>query len=197
MKEIVAFLIGLFGELKLSARRLSVILILILVILGFFGFENFSKNYYIKKLDAKVTLLERLNALSKDDIQKNPDLYPIYKSLEQELLSFDVRQPSIPKITQLQNSYKLEKAISGASLCLLLLFLYFISEVKKVKKISRSLLGVALLLIVFAAFLGWIGSIIPTMNNPWINYIGFPVLQLVILGFAVGKSISQTKKVTT
>lgn len=197
MKEIVAFLIGLFGELKLSARRWSVILILVLIILGFFGFENFSKNYYIKKLDAKVTLLERLNALSKDDIQKNPDLYPIYKSLEQELLSFNVKQSSIPKFTQPRNSFRLEKAISGASLWLLLLPFYFISEIKRVKKISGALFGGVILIIIFAAILGWIGSIIPTMNNPWINYIGFPVLQLIILGFAVGKSISQTKKVTT
>ena len=29
--------------------------------------------------------------------------------------------------------------------------------------------------------LGWIGSIVPTIINPWINYIGFPILQLIAL----------------
>ncbi|MDD3231088.1 MAG: hypothetical protein PHE09_18020, partial [Oscillospiraceae bacterium] len=38
-----------------------------------------------------------------------------------------------------------------------------------------------LLLALFGGVLGWIGYIIPTIFNPWINYIGYPVLQLIAL----------------
>ena len=38
-----------------------------------------------------------------------------------------------------------------------------------------------LLLVLFGGILGGVGYIIPTLFNPWINYIGYPVLQLIAL----------------
>lgn len=37
------------------------------------------------------------------------------------------------------------------------------------------------LVALFGGILGWIGSVIPTIANPWVNYIGYPVLQLIAL----------------
>ena len=38
-----------------------------------------------------------------------------------------------------------------------------------------------LLLVLFGGILGGVGYIIPTLFNPWINYIVYPVLQLIAL----------------
>ena len=37
------------------------------------------------------------------------------------------------------------------------------------------------LLAVIGLVLGGVGYILPTIVNPWVNYIGFPALQLVAL----------------
>lgn len=44
-----------------------------------------------------------------------------------------------------------------------------------------------LLLALFGGILGAIGYIIPIIFNPWVNYIGYPILQLIILIALIAK----------
>ena len=37
------------------------------------------------------------------------------------------------------------------------------------------------LLALFGGILGGVAYIIPTIFNPWINYIGYPVLQMIVI----------------
>ena len=47
---------------------------------------------------------------------------------------------------------------------------------------------------ILGVFFGGIGILIPTILNPWVNYIGYPILQLVILIISVLKSNSANKE---
>ncbi|HMM05585.1 MAG TPA: hypothetical protein PKD52_02815 [Clostridiales bacterium] len=52
-------------------------------------------------------------------------------------------------------------------------------------KDKRTKVVALLLLLALGGILGGIGYIIPTFFNPWINYIGWPILQIVfVIGLA-------------
>jgi len=51
--------------------------------------------------------------------------------------------------------------------------------------------GGFVMLLLLAAILGVVSMLIPTFRSPWINYIGMPILQLVLL---VIVAVASTKK---
>ena len=75
------------------------------------------------------------------------------------------------------------KAISGASFWLLFaiaaLFGAFGDENKVAGVIGLSIIG---------AIFGYIGALIPTIYNPWVNYLGFPALQIGVILFLSSRS---------
>jgi hypothetical protein len=68
------------------------------------------------------------------------------------------------------------KALSGASIWLLFAILGLFGVFGKE---NRAIAVIAMVL--FAVLFGYLGTIIPTTYAPWVNYFGFPVVQLVIL----------------
>jgi len=83
------------------------------------------------------------------------------------------------------------KAISGASIWLLLFVFGISSEIKKSRKITGLIISIAIFLILAAFLFAWIGALIPTIISPWVNYILFPIIQIVVLVFLTRKSQPQ------
>lgn len=76
------------------------------------------------------------------------------------------------------NNISLFKFLSGAALAWIIALCVPFMKTFKDKK-SKVL--AFLLIMVFGGICGGVGFIIPTIFNPWINYIGYPILQLVVL----------------
>jgi hypothetical protein len=83
----------------------------------------------------------------------------------------------------------LRKGISGASIPLMILFGIVIRKIKGKQYATSDFIYIMIGLSIVALFFGWIGTIIPTIYSPWINYIAFPVLLFVLLGIILNRTM--------
>ena len=183
MENLAAFITGLYKDLKLPIKWIAIILSICILVLAFLGYEKLSGHFYLNKLEKKVELLGDLKNLSDTDIEDDKQLYPIYKSIINELSSYDVTQQYFQYFPWINfgNPVIVWKAISGASPWLLLIAFGIPMEVKKDGKLTGATVGLFIFLLLIGILFAWIGSIIPTIYRPWINYILFPFAQLGII----------------
>lgn len=180
IKDIVSFLLGLFEGVKKPFQWLGVIIILLLIGCGVWGYERMTSTIYLSKLERKVSLIEKLQIIKNSDIVNSPELNKIYLDTVKELESFNVSQPLINQIN-LGEPSAIGKAISGALLWIIVFIYGVISEAKKAGKVTGMIVFLGVVLGMIAIFFAWLGTIIPTIINPWINIIGFPIIQILIL----------------
>ena len=175
MQGIVDIIKELLAGLDQRRKRFAVIGIALLALILLFSIDYWTGWNYYRNLEKKVALLETLHTLSADGITEDPDLYPIYQDIVE-----DLSQRPIPNVTisqpSLIQSISFWKGISGALFWIIFAIAGFFGAFGKESKIaSVTILG-------FIAFLfGLLGSVIPTIIDPWINYIGFPLLQITII----------------
>jgi hypothetical protein len=180
MKETAGFITGLFSGLDLRGRWFAGVLSVIVLLLAFWAFESYTGSFFYQTLEKRTAILERMHTLADEGIANDPLLYPIYLSTAKKLASrSDFRIP-LPTIS-LTDPEGLGKAISGSSIWVLILIVGVSSEIRKDKRISGTTVALALTIGLVAYFFGWIGTIIPTLWHPWVNYIAFPGAQLLIL----------------
>jgi len=56
-----------------------------------------------------------------------------------------------------------------------------ITETKKAGKVTGFIISIGIVITLIAWLFAWIGIKIPTLINPWVNYIGFPLIQIGII----------------
>ena len=188
MKDIASFFVNLFQGLKLPVRWIAIITMLIFIFAGVLGYEQLTGHFYLTKLERKITLLKELQSIANADINKHPELESIYEHATSELANFEIRPASsyIPSI-KIGNPISLGKAISGALFWIILLVYGIVSEIQKNGKITGMVIGLGIFLLLVALLFAWIGTLIPTIFNPWVNYLLFPLIQLGLLVFLTRK----------
>ena len=141
------------------------------------------------RINKRIDILERVTQLDLDKINKNSALQKEYNSIIGEIST--IREKSVGTITTRQDTYndKTIKFISGGSLFWLVSLIVLFSKNKKdnisaLKKIYSNMMS-AILCVVLGYFFALIGKNIPTIVNIWINAIGFPCIQIAIIGLIV------------
>lgn len=141
------------------------------------------------RINKRIDILERVTQLDLDKINNNSALYKEYNSIIEEIST--IREKSVGTITTRQDTYndKTIKFISGGSLFWLVSLIILFSKNKKdnisaLKKIYSNMMS-AILCVVLGYFFALIGKNIPTIVNIWINAIGFPCIQIAIIGLIV------------
>jgi hypothetical protein len=128
---------------------------------------------YYNNLERKVELLKELNALEKEGfVSSNPELKRVYDGTVQELNLRSVQPFSFPTAF-LISSVAFWKVLSGAALGMGLTIISIV-----LKLLNRNGIAGAIVLILFCGFLGWL---LPVIYNPWVNYLGFPIVQLLFV----------------
>lgn len=180
--------------LEFNFRRLLFWIFLILAIVtGFIVFENFTGYVYFSKMEKKVSILNTLNELAKDDITSKPELNSIFQDTVSELKSYQVKPLSFSGffsgfgITIPVIPYEFWKFISGGFLGFMVAIAGLVDKRKGNQKWGSTFMGG----LVFGILFGIIGAVIPTIYNVWVNHIGFPIVQ--IAGILLFSRIS-TKK---
>jgi hypothetical protein len=188
LKDLATFFVNLFQDLKLPVRWLAFISLLVLMIVGVLGFEQLTGNFYLSKLERKVALLKNLQSIADAGIDNHPELRVAYEKAVAELSAFEVRTPAsyIPSL-QVGNTTALGKAISGAVIWIIVLIFGVSSDIQKNGKMTGTTIGVGIVLLLIAAVFAWVGTLIPTIYNPWVNYIAFPIAQLIVLFLLFGR----------
>ena len=183
MKEVAEFVVSLFNSLRLPFRWLAVLLSLIVIGLALAEYEHLTGYFYFTRLERKVALLRELHDIASQGISTHRELYPIYQSAVDELAKYEVRVPVLPWFSSanLGDPVIWGKATSGALVWILILIIGISSDVKKAGKVSATTIGVGIVVLMIAALFAWLGTLVPTILNPWVNYIGFPAVQIVVL----------------
>lgn len=190
MQEVAAFITGLFAGLDVRRRWTAVAGVLVLIIACVLLFETFTGYNYYRSLDKKVALLQKMHTMAKEGIANEPELMPIYESTLNEIASREI-WPLRFGSTLTVDPVVFWKAFSGAFIGLVYLLLTLFGIYKPANRGS-----VVLGSVVIAFIFGLLGALLPTVYSPWVNYIGVPVLQVVILGLfgsRMGKRKAQAR----
>ena len=194
MNDLISVLAGFFKDLKLRSKWFVIVFILVAIVFGVMEYEHLTGHFYLHKLEQKILLLKELQHLAETGIEANERLSPIYLTTVEELNSFMVSKhffPSPPKITI--GATSIGKAISGSLLWVIVLISVVVSEIQKDKKITGNTIGIAFLILPFVTFFAWLGMKIPTIWDPWVNYLGFPAIQIAVI-LLIGKYGTKNKK---
>jgi len=141
-------------------------------------------NYY-GSLAKKVGLLKELHALAKDHIAANPQLYRIYRETEDEVAMRRVSPFAIPSLSP---SVTFWKAVTGSLFWFVLLLAVLFGSFGEKDRI-----GLAIFMVVLGGLFGFAGTLIRTLYRPWVNYIAFPIAQLLGVVF-LGSRIKKAKE---
>lgn len=186
--SLLASLEALFTEFNL--RRLFYWLSLpILAITGLIIWETFTDSFFLARMERRLSLLRELHSLAKDGITQNSELAPSYQEMARQLAEYKVRSFSLVHILNYPDSEQFFKFITGG-IWGLAVAVSALSDKGKGKEQWKSTLYGGL---VFAAVLGFISTLIPTIYSPWVNYIGWPALQLLLI-LGLSKLTSTVKK---
>lgn len=198
MDKLAAFVVELFQGLKSSARWIAIIFTFIAIGVVFYGYERSTGQLYFSRLDRKITLLKELYELKNSGIEQYPELYAIYQDAVDELTEFKIVRSQNIQLRPIdwRNPETIWKAVSGSFVWLLILIFGVSSEIGKIGKITGFILLLVVTLFLIAILFAWFGAAIPTIFNPWINYILLPVLQIAALVYfstkAEKKPVHQT-----
>lgn len=194
MKDLATFIVSLFQDLKLPLRWLAMLAILLFAILGLWGYESLTGHLFYSQLEKKTALLKELQLIANDGIAQKPELYPIYLSAVAEVgkhETFNLSNFNIPSIN-IGDPVVMGKAISGASIWLLVLLVGLPPNIRKEGKLTFVVVATTIAIVALGLFFAWIGTLIPTLLNPWINFIGFPLAQFAIVYLLFGRRKTKT-----
>ena len=158
---------------KFYAVIVALVIIMVLV------FPYIDANFFFyNRIEKRINILQSLSEIDIEKISQSPALQEEYNAILSELgrqrkwsVSGAISTNENPTITQF-------KFLSGGILAwIVALCVPFMNTFKDKKTKILAFMLVSLI----GVFLGWIGSIIPTIIYSWLNYIGYPLLQLIAL----------------
>lgn len=131
--------------------------------------------FFYNRIEKRVSILQSLSEIDMEKVSQYPALQEEYDAIISEIEK--QRELSISSV-QTTNNAPLFKFLSGGALAWIIALCV---PLMNTFKDNKTKVLAFLLLVLFGGILGGVGYIIPTLFNPWINYIGYPVLQLIAL----------------
>lgn len=174
MDKLIELISELFSKLNPRGKWGAILGVLtgiiVLIIIG----ESFTGINYFNKMQKKVDILSDLYEMSEIEIEPNNELKEVYQETINEISQYEVKplELQLPNI----NNEKFVKGITGG----LIWFVFGIMAFWNVFGKENSIVG-GIFMLLIGLFFGWIGTVLPTMSKPWVNYVFFPFIQLIIL----------------
>ena len=177
-----------------NPRLYIVILLVILVFLLLFPYID-ANYFYYHRVNNRIEIVTKMMSIDKDKIGENSVLMKEYENLLVEIekqsdgsignVFVNEKNPSVQRI----------KFITGGSLMWLLAIMALVSK----GNTFRNRIITAVVLAVIGCVTGGLSKIIPTIISPIVNYIGFPMVLIVLLalmmtGTATKKAKGKTNK---
>lgn len=153
---------------------LLVILLTVLVLFPYID-ANF---FYYNRVNDRIDILTKVSEIDVEQIRENEILYKEYTSILNEIEKQSVGSVGSVFIKEADNTVNLIKFITGGALVwLVALFCLFI---KGFKNWGYRILGFVVFVGLGCVF-GLLAKAIPTIANPMINFVGFPVLLIIVI----------------
>lgn len=178
---------------NISLRKLLGLLVLIAILaIGFPYVDNVF--FKLGRIEKQIKLLTDLSAIDQTALETK-GLNEIYFAIKDELAkSVGIAQARSPAV-RYYTFWSLEtlfKFISSASLCILVLIAFPFLKTEKGQHVP-----VLIAIFLLIAITGAIGAIVPTFGNPMVNYIGMPLLEILIITVVAVVLSTRKKKGTT
>lgn len=151
---------------------------------------------YFSRMEKRISILERVMELDQEKINSNPAYQNEYQSILKEMEQQSER--TINSVMNRMSNYinnlmetgkeqgnRWIKFFTGA--IWFIIVTVCIPFMNTFKKRSDKVLAFVLMLII-SFLVGWIFSIIPIIVTPMFNYIGIPIMQIILLIVIVNKS---------
>lgn len=195
--ELLSFFKGNYKKPKLWIGLSIFILVFVLI------FPYIDSNFfYYSRMEKRISILESVMELDEAKIDSNQAYRNEYQSILQEMEQQSERSVNsvINKATMYIDSVLTEgkrqgnrwiKFFTGAIWFFIVTIL--IPFMNTFRKPSDKVLAFVLMLIL-SLLVGWFFSVIPVLINPLVNYIGAPILQIVLFTVMVGKSNKKGKE---
>ena len=170
---------------------IAIILFIVVLLIPYID-SNF---FYFSRMEKRINVLDKIMALDQDTINSNQAYIDEYQRILLEM-----EQQSERSINSLMNKLtsigKGEgniaiKFFTGAFW--LLLITACIPFMNTFKKRSDKLIAFVLLLIM-SGILGWLFSLVPVIISPMVNYIGVPLIQIIVVIIIAVKSNKKKKE---
>lgn len=158
-----------------------------------------SNFFYFSRIEKRIGVLEKVMELDEAKINSNEVYKNEYQSILQEIEQQSDRSVNsvMNRVTVFRNSIISSdngngriKFFTGAGWCLLVTI--FVPFMDTFNKRSDKILAIFLMLLL-SIFMGAIFTIIPVFFTPMVNYIGIPVLQIIIVIVIVSKKDNNRK----
>lgn len=178
MDKIIDLIIS-WVQRNLKKPRFYAVLAGLLIVLVLI-FPYIDANYFFyNRIEKRVSVMQSLSEIDMGKVAAFPALQEEYDAIISDIEN--QRERSIFGAGSSQpysNDVQLFKFLSGGAIAwIITLCVPFMDTFKDRKTKFLAFLLLAL----FGGVLGWVGYIVPTLFNPWINYLGYPILQLIAL----------------
>lgn len=154
---------------------LAVLIVVIALVFPYID-ANF---FFYGRIEKRVGILQNLSEIDMEKVSQHPALQEEYDAIISEIEkqhALSISSTISPE--QTTSNVPLFKFLSGGALAwIITLCIPFMNTFKD----RKTKVLAFILFAFFGGILGRAACIIPTIFNPWINYIGYPVLQLIIL----------------
>ncbi len=153
-------------------------------------YNNF---FYLKSVKQKAEIVEDLSNIPSDRLKNDPSLKSQYETVLDDLekLELHVWKLNLNGVVSYSGPVSnWGKFLSGFSLWILFSVIFIFDKKNSIGK----KIGSILVLLIVGAIFGGVGMLIPIIYSPWVNYIGYPALQLVVLIILVVKFSNNKKK---
>jgi hypothetical protein len=170
---------------SLGKKNIKLLLLLIVAALVLFPLLD---SLVIKPLQIrqKIDILQKIGELDNQQTI-SPEAKSLRTAVNADIDAFlknqNVDIAPVPRVTG-----QPWKFVSGASIWLL----FFVILLFQQQKLYIKVLALILVLGI-GAFLGYIGTLIPTLVSPWFNYIGYPIVQMVFLASLFRKTSAKAE----
>ena len=169
-------------------------LLLSLIVLLCFLFPYLDANlFYYKRINDRVDILSKVASLDESTIRNNPTLQKEYESILSEISNQPESMLTNLLVKETNPRTNTIKFISGGVfMWFLAICCFFINGFEK----PWHRIIVVILFILFGTVLGFIAKATPNILSPWVNYIGFPIIELIVLALFITSSKKEQNKNT-
>lgn len=197
--KLVDMLLTLFKNNYKKPRLWIGIVMVVLCFVLLFPYID-SNFFYFPRIEKRIDVLEKVMDLDEAKINSSQAYKNEYQSILQEIEQQNERSVNsvMNRVTVFENSIITSekgngwiKFFSGAGLCLLVtICIPFMDTFEK----QSDKIFTFLLLFAISIFMGVIFRIIPVIFTPMVNYIGVPLLQIIIVLLIVRKNDNNKNK---
>lgn len=169
-------------------------LLLASMVIFFLLFPYLDANvFYYKRISDRVEILEKVSVLDSDLIAQNPTLKAEYERILVEISNQPESMVSSILTKETSKNATVAKFLTGGLLFWVIALCCF--WIKGFKNIGYRLFGFFFFLII-GVFFGFIAKAIPTIFNPWVNCIGFPITLIILAALLLTSNKKSTSSVT-